>query len=217
MASERNVSNPLALAVMALLYERPMHPYEMVSLMRERGKHESVRLRYSSLYSVVEALEREGLILPLERLREGRRPERTVYGLTEAGRVEFLTWLRELLSEPAKEYTQFAAGLSFLPALHPDEAAVLLEERVRLLEEEVEEKRSLLSEVMEQGLPRLFLVESEHELILREAELAWVRELVREIEERTLGGMAEWEGFHADRDAVDEERTGEKDLEEERR
>ena len=217
MTRERKVSNPLALAVMALLYERPMHPYEMVSVMRERGKHESVRLRYSSLYSVVEALEREGLILPLQTVREGRRPERTVYGLTEAGRVEFLSWLRELLREPVKEYTQFAAGLTFLPALPPGEATVLLEERVRLLEEEVEEKRSLLDEVMEGGLPRLFLVESEHDLILREAELAWVRELVREIEERTLGGMAEWEAFHADSDAVDEERTGEAELEEERR
>jgi DNA-binding PadR family transcriptional regulator len=203
MATERKVSNPLALAVMALLYERPMHPYEMVSVMRERGKHESVRLKYSSLYSVVEALEREGLILPLETVREGRRPERTVYGLTEAGRVEFLSWLRELLREPVKEYTQFAAGLTFLPALPPDEATALLEERVRRLEEEVEEKRSLLDEVMEQGLPRLFLVESEHELMLREAELGWVRELVREISDGTLGGMAEWEGFHADRDAED--------------
>ena len=35
MASKRRVSNPLALAVMALLYERPMHPYEMVSTMRQ--------------------------------------------------------------------------------------------------------------------------------------------------------------------------------------
>jgi len=208
MVSERKVSNPLALAVMALLYERPMHPYEMVTVMRERGKHESVRLRYSSLYSVVEALEREGLILPLETVREGRRPERTVYGLTEAGRVEFLSWLRELLSEPAKEYTQFAAGLTFLPALPPDEAAGLLEERVRLLEEEVKEIRALLDEVMEQGLARLFLVETEHELILREAELAWVRELVREIEERTLGGMTEWESFHSG-SAVAGEKEGE--------
>src|SRR5215211_5786227 len=198
MASERKVSNPLALAVMALLYERPMHPYEMVTVMRERGKHESVRLRYSSLYSVVEALEREGLILPLETVREGRRPERTVYGLTEAGRVEFLSWLRELLREPVKEYTQFAAGLTFLPALPPGEATALLAERVRLLEEEVEEKRSLLDEVMEEGLPRLFLIESEHELILREAELRWVRDLVREISDGTLGGMAEWEAFHAE-------------------
>ena len=207
MASKRKVSNPLALAVMALLYERPMHPYEMVSLMRERGKHESVRLKYSSLYSVVEALEREGLILSLETVREGRRPERTIYGLTEAGRVEFLTWLRALLREPAKEYMQFAAGLTFLPALSPDEAAGLLEERVRLLEVEVEEMRSLLDGVMERGLSRLFLIESEHELILREAELRWVCELVREIQDGTLGGMDEWEAFRADREAEDAGKT----------
>jgi len=207
LASKRKVSNPLALAVMALLYERPMHPYEMVSTMRERGKHESVRLRYSSLYSVVEALEREGFISARETLREGRRPERTVYELTEAGRVEFLSWLRELLSVPAKEYTQFAAGLTFLPALPPREASVLLDERVRRLEEEIYEMRSLLDAVMEQGLPRLFLIESEHELILREAELRWVRELVREILDGTLGGMQEWMTFHADHFATDTGKT----------
>ena len=119
-----------------------------------------MRLRYSSLYSVVGALEREALISPLETVREGRRPERTVYRLTETGRAEFLSWLRELLSEPAKEYTQFAAGLSFVAAVPPAEAAELLRRRVRLLEGEVEEMRSHLGEVAEQGLPRLFLVES---------------------------------------------------------
>jgi DNA-binding PadR family transcriptional regulator len=196
VASKRKVSNPLALAVMALLYERAMHPYEMVSVMRERGKHESVRLRYSSLYSVVEALEREGLIEPRETVREGRRPERTVYGLTEEGRVEFLVWLRELLREPAKEYTQFGAGLSFIAALPPVEAATLLEERVGLLEGEVGRMRSGIDAVMEKGVPRLFLVETEHELVLREAELEWVRGLVREIGAGTLGGLDGWTSFH---------------------
>ncbi len=211
MVSERKVSNPLALAVMALLYERPMHPYEMVSTMRERGKHESVRLRYSSLYSVVEALQREGLILPLETRREGRRPERTIYGLTEAGRAEFLSWLRELLREPMKEYTQFAAGLSFLPALPPTEAVALLKERVRLLEEEVEGMRSRMDNATEQGVARLFLVEAEHEVVLREAELRWVRELGREIEAGTLGGMREWESFHAEPEAMGVEQQGKED------
>ena len=198
MASKRRVSNPLALAVMALLFERPMHPYEMVSTMRERGKHESVRLRYSSLYSVVGALEREGLISSRETVRAGRRPERTVYGITEEGREEFLSWLRELLSEPVKEYTQFAAGLSFIAALPPDEAASLLEERVRLLEDEVGEMRSHLDEAVERlELPRLFLIESEHELVLRQAELGWVRDLVGEIRAGTLGGMRGWRSFHS--------------------
>jgi DNA-binding PadR family transcriptional regulator len=201
VASKRKVSNPLALAVMALLYERPMHPYEMVSLMRERGKHESVRLRYSSLYSVVGTLEREGLIAARETMREGRRPERTVYEITGAGREEFLTWLRELLREPVKEYTQFAAGLSFLPGLPPEEAAELLEERVRRLEKETTEMRSRLDAAMEKyDLPRLFLVESEHELMLRESELGWVRKIVDEIEAGALGDLSEWRSLHSERE-----------------
>src|SRR5688500_1555634 len=177
---------------MALLYERPMHAYEMVTLMRERGKHESVRLRYSSLDSVVGALEREGLIVPRETVREGRRPERTVYEITGAGREEFLTWLRELLREPVKEYTQFAAGLSFLAALPPEEAVALLKERVRRLESENEEMRSRLDTAMEKwNLPRLFLVEAEHELKLWEGGLGRVRGIVEETEDGKRGSL--WE------------------------
>ena len=210
--SKRKASNPLALAVMALLYERPMHPYEMVSVMRERAKHEAIRLRYSSLYSVVEALQRELLISPLETVREGRRPERTIYGLTGEGRVEFLDWLRELFSVPAKEYTQFAAGLSFVAALPPGEAVALLEQRVRLLEEEITKMRSGMDAASErQGVARLFLIENEHELVLREAELGWVRELVREIEAGTLGGLEEWECFHSQNAAASARREEEDD------
>ena len=55
-------SNPLALAVLACLQERPMHPYEMATTMRQRGKHESIKLNYGSLYTVVQSLERAGLI-----------------------------------------------------------------------------------------------------------------------------------------------------------
>ena len=201
MASKRKVSNPLALAVMALLYERPMHPYEMVTLMRERGKHETVRLRYSSLYSVVSAMEREGLIVPRETVREGKRPERTIYEITDAGREEFLTWLRELLREPVKEYTQFAAGLSFLPGLPPEEAMALLEERVGRLEVETGEMRSQIDDARKQyKLPRLFVVESEHELMLREAELEWVRGIIKDMESEELGSLSEWRSILAARD-----------------
>src|SRR5215218_5029444 len=177
---------------MAFLYERPMHAYEMVTLMRERGKHESVRLRYSSLYSVVSAMEREGLISPRETVREGKRPERTIYEITDAGREEFLAWLRELLREPVKEYTQFAAGLSFLPGLPPEEATALLEERVGRLEIETGEMRSQIDDAREQyKLPRLFVVESEHELMLREAELGWVRGLIEDMRAGELGSLSE--------------------------
>src|SRR5437763_17112419 len=119
-------SNPLALAVLICLGERPMHPYEAAALLRERHKHTSVRLNYGSLYAVVGSLERRGLIKPLKTVRSGRPPARTIYGLTELGREELRDWLAQLVGTPMRDYTSFEAGLSFLPALPPDDAVALL-------------------------------------------------------------------------------------------
>ena len=66
----KNRANPLALAVLVCLAERPMHPYEVATTLRQRQKHESVRLNYGSLYGVVESLEKRGLI---EAQETGRR------------------------------------------------------------------------------------------------------------------------------------------------
>ena len=119
MATKRSGSNLLALAVLALLAERPTHPYEMDFLMRARGLEHSIKLNRGSLYTIVETLQRDGLIVPQETQREGRRPERTVYALTEAGRAKFGGWHRELMSTPATEYTQFAAALCFIAHFPP--------------------------------------------------------------------------------------------------
>jgi len=197
--TKRRVANPLALAVLACLTERPMHPYEMAATMRQRGKHESIKLNYGSLYSVIEALKRHDLIEPEATVRAGNRPERTVYRLTEAGRLELTDWLDTLLSEPAKEYTQFEAGLSLMPALTPGEAVAGLERRCARLEMELARSRSMKDYVAELNLPRLFVIEEEYRTTLREAELAFVRRLKRDIETGALEGTAQWRRWSARR------------------
>jgi DNA-binding PadR family transcriptional regulator len=192
----RNRSNPLALAVLISLYERPMHPYEVATTLRQRHKHESVRLNYGSLYAVVDALERRGLITPQGTERSGRLPERTVYDLTDAGRIETHDWLTDLISTPVKEYPEFEAALSFLPALPPDDVAGLLGERADLLEMELAQMNSARELVDKQGIPRLFWVEAEFRVILREAELAYVRKLITEITSGTLEGIDWWRSVH---------------------
>src|SRR5262245_23149127 len=127
--SLRARSNPLSLAVLALLFERPMHPYEMAATLKHRRKHDSIKLRYGSLYTVIDLLAERGLIRPKETSRGGKRPERTVYALTPAGRELLRDWMRELLALPAKEFPQFEAALCLLPVLPPDEAVALLRER----------------------------------------------------------------------------------------
>lgn len=196
MARRRPVSNPLALAVLASLHEKPMHPYEMAATMRERGKEHSIKLNYGSLYTVVDNLAKHGLIAAGEASREGRRPERTVYRLTDAGRAELEDWMSELLAVPVKEYPQFEAALSLMPVLHPDQVLTLLRGRVTALHEAISEVRATLQAASNAGLPRLFLIEGEYHLAMQEAELAWVRDLVAQFGDGAFPGLDLWRHWH---------------------
>jgi DNA-binding PadR family transcriptional regulator len=204
--AKRKIANPLALAVMACLAERPMHPYEIATTLRSRGKEDSIRLNYGSLYAVVESLQRHGLIVRRETEREGRRPERTVYRLTDAGRIELVDWLSELLSTPVKEYTQYEAGLSLIAVLPPEDAAGLLRQRCKRLELELAQIQSVEQVTAAEGVPRLFLIESEYERTLKEADLAWTRRLADEIDAGTLQGIEGWRAFHQQLGEGDAER-----------
>jgi DNA-binding PadR family transcriptional regulator len=193
---KRKVSNPLALAVLCLLTEKPMHPYEMSATLRERAKEESIKLNYGSLYSVVESLRRHGLIEVHETVREGRRPERTVYAITEAGRGEFVDWESELLSVPVKEFTQFEAALSLMPALAPDVVVRLLETRVMRVAAEVAGMNAVIEEMARRGMPYLWAIEADYVQALRRAELAFVEDLIRKIRDGSLDGVDVWRHAH---------------------
>lgn len=196
MTRRRPVSNPLALAVLASLYEQPMHPYEMAATMRERGKEHSIKLNYGSLYTVVDNLAKHSLIEAIEARREGRRPERTVYRLTDTGRTELDDWMSELLAVPVKEYPQFEAALSLMPVIHPDQVLTLLRDRVTALQKRIAELRAILQAASSAGLPRLFLIESEYHVAMREAELAWVRDLVAQFGDGSFPGLDLWRHWH---------------------
>jgi DNA-binding PadR family transcriptional regulator len=173
---------PLALAVMNLLAEHPMHPYEMKSKMKERGHDQVIRIKGGSIYDTVERLEQGGFIEAQETSREGRRPERTVYKITETGRDEIMAWLRELLAQPINEYPQFGAALAFFAALDKDEVVRLLKLRAALLDGNATGEEKQLKSYLEMGLPRLFLVEGEYAVAMKRAELEWVRALIADIE-----------------------------------
>jgi DNA-binding PadR family transcriptional regulator len=194
--ARRRVSNPLALAVLSCLIERPMHPYEISTTLRERGKEHSIKLNYGSLYSVVESLQKHGLITAQETTRSGRRPERTVYAITDSGRAEFEDWLSELLSTPVREYTSLEAGLSLIGGLPPDVVADLLDTRVEKLRAEVGTVEGMLAGAREQGVPDLFLIESVFRVRMLRAEEEFVTQLSRDIRSSSLPGTKAWGRVH---------------------
>jgi len=196
VAKRRKVGNLLALAILALLVPgRPMHPYEMATVLRKTGKERDFRIKWGSLYTVVQNLERHGFIEEAGSDRAGRRPERTRYAITGPGRAELEDWLRELVSVPEPEQSRFEAALSVLAVLSPDEATGLLEQRLHALDDDITVQREGLAAAAK-DVPRIFLIEAEYAVAMRTAEADWVRGLLAELTTGTLPGIAQWRDYH---------------------
>jgi DNA-binding PadR family transcriptional regulator len=189
------VANLLALAVLTTVMTKPMHPYEIASVLRARGKDHDIPIKWGSLYRVVQNLNKHGFLRATQNERRGGRPERTVYEITDDGRAEVADWVSELIAQPEFGVPGFKAGLSFLAVLPPDVAADLLGHRIDALRAQLAADRARLAADAAE-VPRLFLVESEFDLAVREAELAWARGLLTEISQGSLPGLAQWREFY---------------------
>jgi DNA-binding PadR family transcriptional regulator len=204
VASRRKVNNLLALAVLSYLTEGPKHPYELSRSLREHGDDRSIKFNHGSLYMVVRQLAKAGFIVEQETTREGQRPERTVYALTDAGRNELRDWLRELVEEPQHEYPQFVAALSLIAALPPSEVVELLSRRLGRLAEQRAEIRELIDKTLAGGVHPLFMVEEEYRLALLDAESVFVERFIERITHPETGWGRLWAEFHGEPDITDE-------------
>ncbi|WP_184707377.1 PadR family transcriptional regulator [Rhizobium lusitanum] len=183
--------SPIALAVLAMLFEAPMHPYRMQLLIKERGKDEVINVsQRASLYQTIQRLDRDGLILARQTARADKRPERTVYEITERGREIVIAWMREILSKPAMEYPEFPAAISFLPLLSPEDVLQQLERRAKAIEVELQRTAELLEQAA--AVPRLFLLESEYLRSVQAAELAWVKAVAEDLRAGRLTWSEAW-------------------------
>lgn len=196
MAKRRKVGNLLALGILsALMGGRPMHPYEMANLLRRTGKERDLNIKWGSFYTVVQNLEKHGFIVATGSERERGRPERTRYELTDEGRAELRDWLRELVAEPEEENPRFGAALSIVSVLPPDEVIDLLRQRLTALDTRNTTDQAELAAVPP-GLPRVFLIEAEYALAMRQAEGEWVRAMLAELESGSLSGLEVWRRAH---------------------
>ncbi len=198
MAKKRKVGNLLALAVLSYLTQGPMHPYELGRTLRDHGDERSIKFNHGSLYMVVQQLERAGFVAAQKTSREGQRPERTVYAITDAGRAELRDWLRELVGEPQHEYPHFVAALSLISALPPSEVLTLLRQRLTRLAAQRAEIQAIIDNTLAQGVPRLFLVEEEYRLALLNAESSFVEGFIGQITDPETGWGPLWAGFHGE-------------------
>ena len=166
--------------VLALLSEAPMHPYEMQRLMVARGDDRMVRVQRGSLYPAVERLEAAGLVEHDVTEREGRRPERTVYRITDEGRRTAVDWLIGMLSSYRDEFPELGAAMSFVGLIDSATFAGALSGRL----DDLTHRLARLDEAqtaLTGRLPRVFILENEYLAALYRAEHAFLSGLVADV------------------------------------
>ena len=178
---------PPGIAILSLLWRQPMHPYEMRHRIRVQEIDRVMKVTHGTLYSTVERLTTAGLIQPIETSRDGRRPERTVYEITDLGRDQLFDAIRDGLMRTKPDYPSLATSLTFASLLQPDEVAMLLDRR-RVEAESLlggwnaALEASLKSVANQQDpLPRIHLIEAEYLIALRRAELDWLNGVIEDI------------------------------------
>ncbi|MFG2071771.1 PadR family transcriptional regulator [Nonomuraea maritima] len=178
----------VGLTVLALLTVRPSHPYELHRFILDTHKDYVTGLP-RSLYHAVERLARDELIVPVGTDREGRRPERTVYEITDEGRAELRARLRQLLERPDPDRRAFVAAVSLLGCLPLPEARRALRARAATIEGLLAGMEAHMRAVSDTGLPAILMLEVELERALHTAELGWIEGVL----DRLDRGELDWE------------------------
>ena len=180
--------SPLALAILGLLENGPLHPYGIQRLIKQWGKDQVVNVgQRTSLYRMIVRLEEAGLITAGATERDERYPERTVYHLTEDGRTVCREWLAEILTTPRNEFPEFPAALSFVMLVTPQTAAELLAERRDHLTKRIAELDAEQTlEVEGAPIPRFALLETEYQRAIAVAEAEWIDGIVDDLRDGRL-------------------------------
>jgi DNA-binding PadR family transcriptional regulator len=204
MPARRLDTDLTAITTLGLVTERPRHPYEMQRLIRSRGKS-FVKGLPRSLYHAIDRLAKEGLVEVVETSRDGRRPERTLYAATDAGREALQGWLTGLLATPEEDPATYYAALSLIAYLDPADALAALRERLAALEIMIAGDRARL-QGMAPMLPRLFMLEEEYRIAALDSERDFTTGLIDDL----TSGRLSWDLAEMQRLAAD---TSEAELE----
>lgn len=173
---------PLGIATLALLAERPMHPYEMYQLLIERAEDRVVKVRPGSLYHTVDRLAQHGLLQATGTEREGNRPERTTYEITESGRLSLTERVADMLAEPVNEYPEFPLAIGEAHHLPKGTVLDLLRRRVVALQGNREFLSEGVRSITTRKVPRKYWLDLSLQRAQIDAEIAWIEQFSADLQ-----------------------------------
>ena len=179
----------VAVAALALLAEGPTHPYEMYQTLVMRSEDRLVKVRPGSLYHTVDRLARQGLVRATGTEREGNRPERTTYEITEAGTLALGERVADIIATPVNEFPEFPLGLGEAHNLPLETVIDLLRKRIGLLRADMALLDHGIDRVRAKELPAKYWLDVRYLRTMAEADVAALEALIDDL----ASGVISWD------------------------
>ncbi|MDR6971852.1 PadR family transcriptional regulator [Leifsonia shinshuensis] len=189
--AESRILTPLAVAALALLAEGPSHPYEMYQTLMLRSEDRLVKVRPGSLYHTVDRLARHGLVRVTGTEREGNRPERTTYAITEEGTLALGERIAEIIGTPVNEYPEFPLALGEAHNLPVGSVVALLRKRIGLIRADIAAYDEGIRTIRAKSVPAMYWVDVRYQRAMAEADVATLEALIDDLESGAISWVEE--------------------------
>ena len=174
----REAGRVARLFVLGTLERGPAHGHEIRRLAERIDVENWSDAHVGSIYNAIRRLESEELIDTIRHEQVGRRPARTVYGITDSGRLELASLRDKLLYEVALGSDRFDVALWVSAGRPVPELEDAIDRRCAALRGLADGLQSERTRVTEAGyLPVVGELLFRHGEIRIEAELRWHQEL----------------------------------------
>ncbi len=176
------LSKPSAL-LLGVIAEKPINPYEITKLMEYISVGNWLSLSPSSIYTTIKTLQDKGYIVG-KSVKEGNMPEKTVYGITEAGRKQLISAIEAFLGNLEWDYAQANIATILICHLTKERALEILREKIKKLTRKSEALQTALKE-LNATVPATGLHAMRHMIHLTNTDITSSRELIATIEADT--------------------------------
>jgi len=169
----------MEVALLGLLAEREMYPYEMEKEIAEHDMQYWTEISLASVYKVLAKLEKKQLVDVKITVSEGNKVKK-IYSITLEGLQEFKTRIRKICSEIEHSIDQIDLGLANLRHLEKKEVNELFTRYIESIDTLISGYRDLEKYITENEcvLGKLHL--SRRRQILLAAEKKWAQQFLRE-------------------------------------
>ena len=161
---------------------QPVHGYDVRRELLSWSADKWANIQPGSIYHALRKLAEEGLVREVASGRDGGRPAKTTYEITEKGQGEFQNLLRDAWWNLQPSTDPFMASFSFLPALPREEAAAALRNRAIQLRAGVHQLDAAMTADWVDKKPAFVSWMWERNIAISEAEIAWCERTAERIE-----------------------------------